>query len=114
VLMGKASYNYVFGDSTYTVCYKHHAIISGGKAVDSEGNRYNVIHLSGGQDEGIDYSGPSYDTSTTVHAKLLFVGQGQLSNSILSFTYNCHYSYNPTDGYIEDCPKDNWSFKCSA
>jgi len=115
VFKAKSAYNFVQAGPAYTFCSKSHGHIADGKAVDSEGNRYNVMQMNGGQDEGTsDYSVPSYDYDQKYQSKYKFVGQGKLANSVWTFSYKCHYSYDPTEGYKQDCKKNDWSFKCSA
>jgi hypothetical protein len=116
VLKTKSSYNFVpEGNSVYHYCSKSHVNMAGAKAVDDEGNRYNVMEISGGKyDSTDDYTTYSYDTVQRYHYKYKLVGQGKLSNSVYEYSYNCHYSYDPFNGYKADCKKDEWSFKCSA
>jgi hypothetical protein len=113
VLHTRGAYNWVQEGSQYTFCSKGHANMAGAKAVDDQGNRYNVQQISGYKDESTyDYSVPSYDSHYKYTFKYKLVGHGQLSNSVVTFSYDCHYSYDPTNGYQYECKKDDFSMKC--
>jgi len=87
--------------------------MAGAKAVDDQGNRYNVIQISNSQDQSFyDWSVPAYDSHYKYTFKYKIVGQGQLSNSVVTFSYDCHYSYDPTNGYQYECKKEDFSMKC--
>jgi hypothetical protein len=114
VLKTKGAYNFIDNGSKYHYCSKYHSHIAGGKAVDSQGNRYNVMQVnSGNYDSSYDYFTSTYDSVDKYTYKYKFVGQGRLSNSIVQFSYNCHYTYDPVNGFHQECKKSDFKFKCS-
>jgi len=115
VLKSRGSYNFLDTGSGYHYCNKYHSHIAGGKAVDAQGNRYNVMQVNkGNYDSTYDYITYASEGDNKYESKYKFVGHGPLANSVISFSYKCHYSYDPVNGYKEDCSKNEFTFKCSA
>jgi hypothetical protein len=115
-LKTRGSYNFVDNlPSSYTYCSKYHAHTAGAKAVDAQGGRYNLIQQSGNSYD-TTYSGTTYayESVDKYSYTYKFVGQGQLANSVVTFSYHCRYSWDPVNGYQQDCKKQDWKFKCSA
>jgi len=113
-LKTKSAYNFVDHGPTYTYCSKYHAHTAGAKAVDAQGGRYNLIQQNGGNfDSTYSKTTYAYESDDSYSYKYKLVGQGQLSNSIVTFSYKCHSSYDPVTGYHQECKKNDWSFKCS-
>jgi hypothetical protein len=116
VLKTRSAYNFIDNGSSFNYCSKYHANTAGAKAVDSEGNRYNLIQQNGGSYDST-YSSTTYafESVDKYSFKYKFVGQGQLANSVVTFSYHCRNSYDPVTGYHQDCQKQqDWSLKCSA
>jgi hypothetical protein len=113
VLKSKGAYNFVQEGSSSHYCSKHRSHIAGGKAVDDQGNRYNVMQVSNGEyDSSYDYVTEVSESESEYSSKYKIVGQGPLTNSIVTFSYKCRYSYDPVNGYQYEC-SDDYKFKCS-
>jgi hypothetical protein len=114
VVKTRGAYNFFDTGSGFHSCGKHHSHIAGGKAVDAQGNRYNIIQMSNGNyDSSYDYITYASEGDNQYQSKYKIVGQGPLTNSVISFSYKCHYTYDTVNGYKEVCSKNEFKFKCS-
>jgi len=109
----RSAFNLVDNGSTRTSCGKHHDHTVGAKAVDSQGNLYNVMQVNRQNWVGtFSTTSPEEDSVARYSFKAKFVGHGQLENTVVTFSYACRITYDAANGLQEECKKNEWEFKC--
>jgi len=109
----KTSWNVVQNGNTYSYCGKTHYNTPNGKAIDSDGNQYNLISVGNSDSSSSsDYSSSSFDGQYSTVSIFKLVGHGKAENSQIKFNTGCTYHYDPTNGYTSKCNRDNAKISC--